>query len=83
MTMKELSSKFLSLLWYVPYINDENPNIQRFMSCLHFSFKDRIEYDNPKTLEELAMWKANFYNEQSKNKREGVPNWKGKRKNNF
>ena len=29
------------------------------------------------------MGKANFCYEQSKNKREGVPNWKGKRKNNF
>ena len=30
MSMKELSSKFLSLLWYVPYIIDEKPKIQRF-----------------------------------------------------
>ena len=32
--MKELRSKFLSLLRYVPYIIDENPKIQRFLSCL-------------------------------------------------
>ena len=48
MSMKELSSKFLSLLRYVPYIIDEKPNIQRFLSCLPTSFKNRIEFDNPK-----------------------------------
>ena len=35
------------------------------MRCLPFSFKDIIEYGNPKTLEE-AMRKANFYYEQRK-----------------
>ena len=48
--MKELISKFLSLLRYVPYIIDENPKIQRFLSCFPISFKDIIEFDNPKTL---------------------------------
>ena len=73
MSMKELIRKLLSLLQYIPYIIDENPKIQRFLSCLPFSFKDRIEYDNPKTLEE-AMRKVYFCYEQSRNKREGVPN---------
>ena len=82
MSMKELSSKFLILLRYVPYIIDEKPKIHMFLICLPHSFKDIIEYDNPKTLEE-AMRKANFCYEQSRNKREGVPNSKVKRKNNF
>ena len=60
MSMKELSSKCLSLLRYVPYIIDEKPKIQRFLNCLPTSFKDRIEFDNPKTLEE-AMRKDDFY----------------------
>ena len=68
MSMKELSSKFLSLLRYIHYIIDENPKMQRFLSCLPFNFKDIIEYDNPKTLVE-AMKKANFYYEQRKNKK--------------
>jgi len=54
--MKDFCSKFLSLLHYVPYIVEENPKIQRFLSCLLASYKDRIEFDNPKTLEE-AMCK--------------------------
>ena len=81
-SMKELSNKFLSLLCYVRYIIDENPKIQRFLSCLPLSFKDKIEYDNPKILEE-AMRKVNLCYEQRKSKREGVPNWKGKITNNF
>ena len=71
-SMKELS-KFLSLIRYVPYIIDEKPKIQRFLSCLPFSFKDIIEYANPKTLEEV-MSKDKLCYEQRINKREGVPN---------
>ena len=72
MLMKGLSSKFLSLLRYVPYITDGKPKIQRFLSRLPTSFKDIIEFDNPKTLEE-AMQKSNFCYKQSK-KRERIPN---------
>ena len=72
MTMNELSSKFLSLLWYGPYIIDENPKIQKFLSCFPISFKDIIGFDSPKTLEQ-AIGKAKFYYKQSKNKRQGMP----------
>ena len=59
MNMKELNNKFLSLLIYVSYIVNEKPKVERFLRCLPFHIKDRIEYDNPKNLEE-AMRKANF-----------------------
>ena len=75
MTMKELCSKFLSLLRYVPYIFDENKKIQCFLSCLPLMFKKRIEYDNLKNLEE-AMRKENLCYDQNKNKKENIPNWK-------
>ena len=81
MSMKELSSKFLSLLRYAPYIIDEKQKIQRFLNCLPASFKDRIEFDNLKTLEE-AMRKDEFCYEQSK-KRESLPNWKTKKTSHF
>jgi len=42
MTMKELCSKFLSSLRYVPYLADEKPKIQRFLSSLPIFFKDKI-----------------------------------------
>ena len=81
MSMKEVSSKFLSLLRYVPYIIDEKPKIQRFLSCLPTSFKDRIEFNNLKTLKE-AMRKADFCYEQSK-KKESLPTWKNKKTSHF
>ena len=66
MTMKELSIKFQTLLCYVPYIIDEKQKIQCFLICLPIMFKERIEYNNPTTLEE-AMRKANFcYNKNKK-----------------
>ena len=65
--MKELNSKFLSLLCYVPYIVDEKPKVQLFLSCLPFHIKDIIEYDNPKILEE-AMRKENVCYEQNRKK---------------
>ena len=49
MTMKDLNIKFLSLLRYVPYLVDKKPKVQRFLSCISYHIKDRIEYDNPKT----------------------------------
>ena len=41
-------------------------------------FKQSIEYDKMKTLEE-EMRKENFFYDQNKNKRENIPNWKTKR----
>jgi hypothetical protein len=64
--MKDFCSKFLSLLRYVPYIVEEKQKIQRFLSCLPASYKDSIEFDNLKTLEE-AMCKAKLCFEQYKN----------------
>ena len=81
MNMKELNSKFLSLLRYVPYIVDEKPKLHWFLSCLPYHIKDKIEYDNLKTLEE-AMRKAIFCYEQN-HKKESMTNWKAKNNNNF
>ena len=82
MTMKELCSKFLILLHYVLYIIDEKPKIQWFLSCFPLMFKEQIEYDNQKTLEEAAK-KENFCYDQNKKKRENMPTWKNKRTNNY
>jgi hypothetical protein len=53
MTMDDLINKFLELLRFVPYIREDKVKIQRFLSCLPQSYKDRIEFDNPKTLSEV------------------------------
>ena len=78
--MKDMNNKFLSLLRYMPYLVDNKPKVQQFLSCLPYHIKDRIEYDNPKTLEE-AMRKDNFCFEQNR-KKESLANWKAKKNNN-
>ena len=65
----------------MPYIVDEKPKVQWFLSSLPYHIKDIIEYDNLKTLRE-AMGKANFCYEQN-HKKESMTNWKAKRNNNF
>ena len=77
MTMKEICSKFMRMLRYVAYIIDEKQKIQLFLSFFPIVFKEWIEYDNPKTLEE-AMRKKKLCYDQTKNKKESVPNWKTK-----
>jgi hypothetical protein len=52
---------------------DEKPKIQHFLSCLPASYKDRIEFDNPKTLEE-AMRKDKLCFEQYKTRNENAKN---------
>ena len=70
------------MLHYAPYIIDEKPKIQWFLSCFPMISKEQIEYDNPNTLEE-AMRKANFCYDKNKNKRGNIPDWKNQRPNNF
>ena len=50
--MEELINNPLELLWYVSYIQDDKVKIQSFLSCLPLPYKDIIEVDIPKTLEE-------------------------------
>ena len=50
--MEEYANKFLELLRYVRYIKDEKVKIQRFLSGFPQSYKDRIEFYEPRTLEE-------------------------------
>jgi hypothetical protein len=54
-TIEEYINKFLELIRYVPYIKDENVKMQRFISGLPRSFRDIIEFDEPKTLEETIQ----------------------------
>jgi hypothetical protein len=51
--MEDLINKFLELLRFVPYIREDKVKIQRFLSCLPQSYRDIIEFDNPKSLSEV------------------------------
>jgi hypothetical protein len=65
MTMDEYEKRFFELLKYVGFIKDEKVKIQRFMSGLPSFYSDKIQYDNPGTLEETIRREKNLY-EQSR-----------------
>ena len=52
LTMEEYANKFLEMLRYVRYIRDDKVKIQCFLSGFPRSYKDKIEFDEPQTLEE-------------------------------
>lgn len=52
MSNAEYTTKFLELLRYVPYLKEEIVKVQRYVNAIPQSFKDRIEFDEPKSLEE-------------------------------
>jgi hypothetical protein len=51
-TIEEYVSRFLEFLRYVPYIKVENAKVQQFISGLPKDYHNRIEFDEPKTLED-------------------------------
>ena len=59
LTMEEYANNFLELLRYVRYIKDDKVKIHHFLSGLHQSYKEKIEFDEPQTLEE-AIRKAKY-----------------------
>eukprot|EP00253_Pinus_taeda_P010864 PITA_10864 len=64
-SMDEFINHFTSLLRYVPYIKEEKAKVQRFVSSLLAYIRERIEFDNPKTMDE-AIRKARIYYQQNK-----------------
>ena len=81
-TMEEYANKFLELLRYVRYFKDEKVKIQLFLSGLPQSYKDRIEFYEPRTLEEVIR-KAKYFYEQSKRKPNYQKAWKNKMNEKF
>jgi hypothetical protein len=52
MTIDEYERRFLELLKYVSFIKEEPVKIQRYLSGLPSFINDKIQYVDPKTLEE-------------------------------
>jgi hypothetical protein len=52
MAIEEYKRIFLELVKYVSFIKDEIMNIQRYLSGLQSFISDKIQYDDPKTMEE-------------------------------
>lgn len=72
----------MELLCYVDYIKYERVKIQSFLSGLPTSYKDRIDFIDPQTMEETILM-ATYCYEQGKVKVEVQPTWKEKPKGRF
>jgi hypothetical protein len=79
MTMDEYERIFLELLRYVDFIKDEQVKIQRFLSGLPSIFSDKIQYDDPKTLEE-AIRRAKCLYDQHRGRPTFQKAWEDKKK---
>jgi hypothetical protein len=77
MTMEEYENRFFELLKYVDFIKDEKVKIQRFLSGLPSFYSDKIQYDNPKTLEEIIRRERHLY-EQSRGRPFSLKSWNEK-----
>ena len=80
--MDKYANKLLDLLRYVRYIRDDKVKIHHFLSRIPQSYKDRIEFDEPRTIEE-AIRKAKYCYDQNKSKSDSHKAWKDKKNENF
>lgn len=63
--MNEFIAKLTSLLWYVPYIWEEKKKVQLFINNFSFYMKEWLEFDNPKTMDDVVR-KVWIYCQQMK-----------------
>ena len=61
--MEEYEKNFLGMLKHVEFIKDEKVKIQRFLSGLSSFYKEKIRYDEHKTLTETIR-KAKYIYEK-------------------
>jgi hypothetical protein len=79
MEMEEYEKRFFELLKYVYFIKDEKVKIQMFLNVLPSFYSGKIQYDNPKTLEETISKERNIY-EQRKGRSVFQKAWNDKTK---
>jgi hypothetical protein len=65
MTMDEYEKKFLEILRYMDFIRDEKVKIHRFLSGFTSFYKEKIQFDEPRTLEE-SIRKDKYLYEKNK-----------------
>ena len=61
MTYEEYSSRFFELLRYVPYLKEEKAKVQGFIHGLPVAYRDRNEFDEPRSSEEAIQKLKHFY----------------------
>ena len=54
LTIDEFVTKLTNLLRYVPYIREEKAKVQRFLNCFPAVYKEKIEFDNLKNMDEAV-----------------------------
>jgi hypothetical protein len=64
MSIDEYERRFLKLLKYVSCIKDEKVKIHRYLSGMSSFISDKIQYDDPKTLEETIRRDKFLYDQQ-------------------
>jgi hypothetical protein len=79
MAIDEYERRLLELLKYVSFIKDETMNIQRYLSGIPSFISDKIQYDDPKTLEETIRREKCLY-DQKKGKPTFQKAWEEKNK---
>jgi hypothetical protein len=72
----------LGLLKYVGFINDEKVKIHRFLSGLPSFYKEKIRYDEPKTLTDTIR-KAKYLYEQGQGRYSMQKSWKDNNKEKY
>ena len=82
MTIDEYERRFLELLKYVSFIKEETVKIQRYLSGLPSSIGDKIQYDDPKTMEEMIR-RVKWLYEQQRGKCTFQKAWEDKKKFNM
>ena len=53
--MEEFVTKFANLQFYVPYLKDKKEKLYWFFICLPPTYKGKIEFDIPKTMDEAII----------------------------
>jgi hypothetical protein len=64
MAIDEYERRFLELLKYVSFIKDETVKIQRYLCGFSSFISEKIQYGDPKTLEETIRREKCLYDQQ-------------------
>ena len=66
MTIKDFVTKFVNLMRYVPYLREEKEKVHQFMRCLPQSYKDKFQFLNANTMDEIIRHTNLCYSEFKK-----------------
>lgn len=69
---------FTNFVLYVSYLKEEKAKIQWFLNCFLASYKERTEFDNLKTMDEV-LGKVKLCYQKFRTKSESGKLWKNKK----